>query len=109
MPAWSCDHTGGNHLSRDLLNPVYLLIHARTEKFDVVDATWTVDLMVITELREDCLKLAPTAHLACGQGLESLNCPSGGRLLIDLPIRSNHGVMGCIRNRTEGPKKVMVL
>jgi hypothetical protein len=32
---------------------VSLLIHTRSEKFEAVDATWTRDLMIVTELGED--------------------------------------------------------
>ena len=44
----------------DLVSP---LIHARSEKFDAIDAARTGDLMVVTELWEDGLDLASTAHL----------------------------------------------
>jgi len=79
-----------------LLGCVSPLIHARSEKLEAVDAARTGDLMVVTELWEDGLDLASTAHLSWGQGLESLYSLSAGRILMDLPIGGNHSVVGGI-------------
>src|SRR5690348_15106877 len=78
----------------DLVSP---FIHARSEKFQTVDATRTGDLVVVTELWEDGLNLAATAHLSWGQGLEALHCSISVSILADVPIRGNHGIVGCIR------------
>src|ERR1051326_872028 len=79
-----------------LPDPISPLIHARSEKFQAADAARTGDLVVVTELREDGLKLAATAHLSWGQGLEALDGPGSVSILVDVPIRGNHGVVGCI-------------
>ncbi len=86
----------------DLVSP---LIHARSEKFDAVDAARTGDLMVVTELWEDGLDLAPIAQCLWGQGLESLDCPSTVCILMDMPIRGNHGVVGRIMKLQTGTKE----
>jgi len=52
--------------------------------------------MIVTELWEDGLDLASTAHLSWRQGLESLYCPSTVCILMDVPISSNHSVVGRI-------------
>jgi len=45
-----------------LLDVVSLLMHARPEEFEVIDPVWTGDLMIVTELWEDGLRIAPLAH-----------------------------------------------
>ena len=87
-----------------LLNLVSPLIHVRSEKFDAVDAARTGDLMVVAELWEDGLDLVSTAHLSWWQGLESLYCLSAGRILMDLPIGGDHGVVGGIGKLNPGTK-----
>jgi hypothetical protein len=54
--------------------------------------------MLVTELWGDGLDLASTAHLSWGQGLESLYYPSTVCILMDLPIRSNHSVVGGVNS-----------
>jgi len=54
---------------------VSLLIHTRSEKFEAVDAAWTRDLMIITELGEDSVQIVLLAHLLWWKRLESLDCP----------------------------------
>ena len=54
---------------------VSLHIHTRSEKFEAVDAAWTCDLMIITELGEDGVQIALLAHLLWWKRTESLDCP----------------------------------
>src|SRR2546421_8549258 len=70
------------------------LIHARSEKFEAVDTTWTGDLMIVTELREDDVQIAPLTHFLWKHGLECHSCLGTICVLKDLLIRGNHGVMG---------------
>ena len=54
---------------------VALLIHTRSEKFEAVDAAWTRDLMIVTELGEDGAQIALLAYLLRWKRMESLDCP----------------------------------
>jgi len=58
---------------RCLLDRVSLLIHTRSEKFEAVDATWTGDLIIVTELREDGVQIVLFAHLLRWERLEALD------------------------------------
>ncbi len=58
-----------------LFDLVSLLIHTRSEKFEAVDAAWTRDLMIVTELGEDGVQIALLAHLLWWKRMESLDCP----------------------------------
>src|SRR5689334_20350330 len=70
---------------------VSLLVHMRSEKFEAVDAAWTRDLMIVTELGEDGVQIA---LLLWWKRLESLDCLGPVCIFMNVPIRSNHGVMG---------------
>src|SRR5207248_9535652 len=78
---------------------------ARSEKFEAVDAAGTLDLMIVTEPWEDGLGLAPIASLLWWKCLEALDSFSTVRILMDVPIRSNRGVMGGIGKRHPGTKE----
>jgi hypothetical protein len=80
-------------------------MHSRSEKFDVVDTAGTRDLMIVTELGEDGLALAPIAPLLWWQGLEALDGRGPVCILMDVPISSNHGVMGGRRKLQTGTKE----
>jgi hypothetical protein len=71
---------------------VSLLIHTRSEKFEAVDAAWTRDLMIVTELGIDGVQIALLAHLLWWKCLEALSGSSPIGILLDLAVRSYHRV-----------------
>jgi len=54
--------------------------------------------MIVTELREDNLDLAPIAYLSRRQCRESLDGPGAVCVVMDLPIRGNHSVVSLYEN-----------
>ena len=62
--------------------------------------------MIVTELWEDDgLDRAPMVYLLRGQYIEALDCLGTVCILMDVPIRSYHGVMGRRRKLQTGTKE----
>jgi hypothetical protein len=61
--------------------------------------------MIVTELWEGGWEITPIAHLVEWQGSESLKGLGTVCILMNVPIRSDHGVMGGKGKRSIGPKE----
>jgi hypothetical protein len=75
------------------------------EKFQVIDPIGACDLLVVTELWKGGLQMTPIAHLVEGQGIEALYRLGMTSILMDVPTRSYHGVMGGKRKLYTGLKE----
>jgi hypothetical protein len=75
----------------------------RPQKFEAVDAIRARHLMIVAELREDDgLASTPIAHLSWWRYQEPLDGLDPVCIFMDVPISSNHGVMGGIRKLYTG-------
>jgi hypothetical protein len=57
-----------------------------SEKFEAIDAIWTRDLMIVTELREDGAQIVRLALLLWRQCLKALDGLGPICILMDVPI-----------------------